>query len=365
MEEAVSGVKGQLATKVYGEDLHVLEDLAARMAAIVNRIDGIADLAVFQVTGQPDLNLEVDRKQAARFQINVADVQDAISTAVGGKHSPKFYREKRATTLLCVICPNTETPAKPSRISDYFSPSGERVSLEQLCKIHEADEGSEIYRENNERYVAIKYSVRGRALGDAVREAIQKVSQVKLPRGYHVGWEGEYQSEVRAEARLLIIVPLTVLLIFIILYLMFGSFKWAILILTNVMLARVGGLLALLITNTHFRSFLGRRIAGAFWGFGTNRSHHARIHQSTEGARTYAGRRRCRGSGTALTADLDDHVGRDAGAPPRRYVAWDRLRLPKTFRHCDCRRINLRLSHEYFPFAYLVRVVCARTRQTA
>jgi cobalt-zinc-cadmium resistance protein CzcA len=111
----------------------------------------------------------------------------------------------------------------------------------------------EIYRENNERYVAIKYSVRGRALGDAVREAIDKVNaQVKLPRGYHIGWEGEYQSEVRAEARMLIIVPLTVLLIFVILYTMYRSFKWALLILANVAMARIGGLLALLFTGTNF-----------------------------------------------------------------------------------------------------------------
>ena len=134
-----------------------------------------------------------------------------------------------------------------------LSPSGERVALAQLCDIHEADEGSEIYRENNERYVAIKYSVRDRALGDAVRDAIQKVNdQVKLPRGYHIGWEGEYQSEVRAEARMAIIVPVTVLLIFIILYTMYKSLKWALLVLATVAMASLGGLLVLLITGTTF-----------------------------------------------------------------------------------------------------------------
>jgi cobalt-zinc-cadmium resistance protein CzcA len=134
-----------------------------------------------------------------------------------------------------------------------LSPSGERVSLAQLCKVEERDGGSEIYREGNQRYVAIKYSVRGRDLGSAVEESIQKVNQLlKLPRGYHIDWEGEYESEKRAEARLLVIVPLTILLIFIILYTMFRSFKWAILILVNVMLARIGGLLALLLTHTNF-----------------------------------------------------------------------------------------------------------------
>ena len=122
-----------------------------------------------------------------------------------------------------------------------------------MQKIEERDGGSEIYRERNQRYVAIKYSVRGRDLGGAVGEAIKNVGEkVQLPRGYHIDWEGEYESEQRAEARLLIIVPLTVFLIFIILYSMFRSFKWAILILVNVMLARIGGLLALLLTHTNF-----------------------------------------------------------------------------------------------------------------
>jgi cobalt-zinc-cadmium resistance protein CzcA len=134
-----------------------------------------------------------------------------------------------------------------------LSPNGERVSLAQLCDVHEADEGSEIYRENNQRYVAIKYSVRDRPLGDAVREAIQEVNaQVKLPRGYHIAWEGEYQSELRAEARMAIIAPLTVLLIFIILYSMYKSFKWALLILATVAMASLGGLLVLLVTGTEF-----------------------------------------------------------------------------------------------------------------
>jgi heavy metal efflux system protein len=253
MEEAVSGVKGELATKVYGNDLHMLEDKAAQVAAIMSRVPGITDLGVFQVTGQPDLVYEVDREKAARFQINVADVQDAIFTAVGGNPLTQVLRGEEVYNLTLRYLPQYRNTTEAINNIRLLSPSGERVSLARLCKVREADEGSEIYRENNERYVAIKYSVRGRALGDAVEEAIGKVNtQVKLPRGYHLGWEGEYQSEVRAEARLLIIVPLTVLLIFIILYTMFKSFKWALLILANVAMARIGGLLALLITGTNF-----------------------------------------------------------------------------------------------------------------
>ena len=133
------------------------------------------------------------------------------------------------------------------------APTGERVSLAQLCKIEERDGASEIYREGNQRYIAIKYSVRGRDLGGAVEEAIKKVNaQIQLPRGYHIDWEGEYESQKRAQARLFVIVPLTVLLILIILYTMFQSFKWALLIMVNVLIAPIGGLLALLLTDTNF-----------------------------------------------------------------------------------------------------------------
>jgi len=253
MEEAVSGVKGQLATKVYGDDLRILEEKGDQIVGIMSNVRGIEDLGLFRVLGQPDLDFAVDRRQAARYQINVADVQDAIQTAVGGNALTQVLQGEARYDLVMRYLPHYRNTREAIQNIRLLSPSGERVSLAQLCKVQEADEGSEIYREENQRYVAIKYSVRGRDLGGAVREAIQKVEeQVKLPRGYHVGWEGEYESEKRAEARLLIIVPLTVFLIFIILYMMFTSFKWALLILTNVMLARIGGLLALLLTHTNF-----------------------------------------------------------------------------------------------------------------
>jgi cobalt-zinc-cadmium resistance protein CzcA len=253
MEEAVSGVKGELATKVYGSDLRTLEDLANQISAVMSRVRGITDLGVFQVTGQPDLDVTVDRAKAARWQINVSDVQDAIQTAVGGNALTQVLKGEESYNLTLRYLPKYRDTRDAIENIRLLSPSGERVSLAQLCDIRETDEGSEIYRENNERYVAIKYSVRDRALGDAVREAIQKVNdQVKLPRGYHLGWEGEYQSEIRAEARMAIIVPLTVLLIFIILYTMYKSLKWALLILATVAMASLGGLLVLLITHTNF-----------------------------------------------------------------------------------------------------------------
>jgi len=134
-----------------------------------------------------------------------------------------------------------------------LAPSGERVSLAQLCKVQVLDGASEIYREGNSRYVAIKYSVPVRDLGSTVEEAMRKVNQqVKLPEGYHIDWAGEYESQKRSQRRLMIVLPLTILVICMILYTMFSSFKWILLILANVAMAPIGGLLALLFTGTHF-----------------------------------------------------------------------------------------------------------------
>ena len=252
MEEAVSGVKGELATKVYGDELKVLEAKADQIVNIMRTVRGIEDLGVFRALGQPNENFQVDRQQAARYQINVADVQDAIQTAVGGNALTQVLQDERRYDLVMRFLPQYRDTREALENIRLLSPTGERVSLKQLCTIEERDGASEIYREGNERFVAIKYSVRGRDLGSTVEEAIKKVNaQVQLPRGYHLDWEGEYQSEQRAAARLFIIVPLTVLVIFLILYMMFKSFKWALLILTAVMIAPFGGLLALLVTGTN------------------------------------------------------------------------------------------------------------------
>ncbi|HEV8047945.1 MAG TPA: CusA/CzcA family heavy metal efflux RND transporter [Terriglobales bacterium] len=253
MEEAVSGVKGALATKIFGDDLRLLEEKADEIVAIMRGIKGVEDLGVFRVLGQPNLNISVDREQAARYQINASDVQDAIQTAVGGNALTQVLKgEARYDLTLRYLPQYRDTEDAIERIR-LLSPTGERVSLAQLCKISVSDGASEVYREGNRRYVAIKYSVRGRDLGSTVEEAIAKVNQqVKLPTGYTLDWEGEYASQKRANERLLIVLPITIFIIYIILYTMFKSFKWALLIMANIAIAPVGGLLALLITGTNF-----------------------------------------------------------------------------------------------------------------
>jgi heavy metal efflux system protein len=253
MEEAVSGVKGALATKIYGDDLKVLEEKSNEVVKIMSGIKGVEDLGVFRVLGQPNLNVTVDRDATARYQINVADVQDAIQTAVGGNALTQVLKGEERYDLTLRYLPQYRSTQEAIEKVRLLSPSGERVSLAQLCKIRVTDEASEVYREGNRRYVAIKYSVRGRDLGSTVEEAIKKVNeQVKLPTGYTLYWEGEYQSQKRANARLLIVLPITILIIFIILYTMFKSFKWASLIMANIAIAPIGGLLALWFTGTNF-----------------------------------------------------------------------------------------------------------------
>jgi cobalt-zinc-cadmium resistance protein CzcA len=257
VEEAVSGVKGELAVKLYGTDLKTLEQKGDQIVQVMSGIKGVADLGLFRVIGQPNLNYVVDRDAAARFGINVADIQSAVEGAVGGtiagapvtqvldgearydvmaRYSPKYRLTPEAITNIRLL-----------------SPSGERVSLGQLTKVDITDGAEEIYREGSSRYVAIKYSVRDRDLGSTVREAIEKVDkQVQLPTGYTLDWAGEYESQQRSSRRLALVVPITIALIYMILYGMFHSFKWATLIIANLAMAPFGGMLALLLTHTHF-----------------------------------------------------------------------------------------------------------------
>jgi len=253
MEEAVSGVKGQLAIKIYGDDLKTLEATGEKIVGVMRSIQGIADLGLFRVIGQPNLEFAVDRDQAARHGLNVSDVQDAIETAVGGKAVTQVLEgEKRYDVVVRYNAPSRTTKEAVERIR-LLAPSGERVSLAQVCKVQVLDGASEIYREGNSRYVAIKYSVPVRDLGSTVEEAMSKVNQqIKLPVGYHIDWAGEYESQKRSQKRLMIVLPITIMVICIILYTMFSSFKWVGLILANVAMAPIGGLLALLITGTHF-----------------------------------------------------------------------------------------------------------------
>jgi cobalt-zinc-cadmium resistance protein CzcA len=251
--ETVSGTKGQLAVKIFGNDLKLLEEKGAEVTEVMSHVSGIKDLKLFRVIGQPNLNFTIDRLQAARFGINVTDIQDAIETAVGGKAvSQVLQGEQRYDLVVRYQEPYRNSKEAIDNIR-LLSPSGERVALAQLTHVEVRDGAYDIYREGNTRYLAVTFSVRGRDLGSTVEEAIDKINhKVTFPPGYHLDWAGEYESQQRSSRRLLIVLPITILVIYIILYSMFRSAKWALLILGVVAMAPIGGLLALLLTGTHF-----------------------------------------------------------------------------------------------------------------
>jgi cobalt-zinc-cadmium resistance protein CzcA len=253
VEEAVSGVKGELAVKVYGDDLKTLEDKGNQIVSIMGQIKGVADLGLFRVIGQPNLNYTVNREAAARYGINVADVQDAIQTAVGGNAVTQLLEGDARYDVVIRYLPEYRSTQEAIDNIRLLAPSGERVSLAQLTDVKTEDGAEEIYREEGQRFVAIKYSVRDRDLGSTVREAMAKVDeQVKLPPGYKIDWAGEYESQQRSSRRLMLVLPITLVLIYVILYTMFHSGKWALLILVTVSMAPIGGLVALLLTHTNF-----------------------------------------------------------------------------------------------------------------
>jgi cobalt-zinc-cadmium resistance protein CzcA len=253
MEEAVSGVKGELAVKLYGDDLRMLEHEAEKIQAQMSSVQGVGDLGIFRIVGQPNLNFTIDRDAASRWGINVVDVQDAIQTAVGANALTQVQQgEARYDVTLRYQQQYRDTREAIANVR-LVAPSGERVSLAQLTKVSADDGAEQINREGGQRYIAIKYSVRGRDLGSTVEEAIAKVNKnVSLPAGYHLEWAGEYESQKRADKRMAIVVPVTVLAIFLLLYTMFRSYKWAALIMISVIMASVGGPAALYLTHTNF-----------------------------------------------------------------------------------------------------------------
>jgi cobalt-zinc-cadmium resistance protein CzcA len=250
--ESMTGTKGSLALKIFGNDLTVLEQKGEEVSSVMAAIPGMHDVKLLRDFGQPNLDLSIDRKMAARYGINVADIQDAVQTAVGGNAvSQVLIEEQRYNVVVRYLGQYRNTEQAISNIR-LLAPSGERVSLAQLCKMEIKDGAYDIYREGNSRYIAVTFNVRDRDLGSTVEDAIKQINdKVKMPRGYRVDWSGEYESEKRAAARLALIIPITVLGIFIILFTMFRSYKWSTLIMMNVGLAPIGGLLALVVTGTY------------------------------------------------------------------------------------------------------------------
>lgn len=252
VEEAISGVKGEVAIKIFGDDLKILQEKANQITGILHTIEGATDIAAEQQSGLAQMVVAIDRARIARYGINVADVEDVIAMAVGGKAATQMLEGERRFDITVRLTESMRDSVNAIENLIVLSPGGSRIPLVELAEIRINQGASRISREDNVRRIAIKSNLIGRDLGSFVAEAQQKVAQqVALQPGYHIVWSGQFESQQRAMKRLSFIVPVSLILIFILLFWAFQSIKNAALIVMNVPFALIGGLIALLLTGIH------------------------------------------------------------------------------------------------------------------
>lgn len=253
IEEAVSGVKGSIVVKIFGDSLNYMEGKAFEVQNVLKDINGIADLGIIQNLGQPELDIDLDQQKMALYGVATADANAVIEMAIGGKAATQLYEGIRKFDVRIRIPEEYRKSAKD--IGNLMVPtqSGSKVPVKEIADITTKTGPALIFRDDNERFSAVKFSVRGRDMGSAVAEAQQKVKErVKLKNGYTLAWQGDFENEQRATKRLQEVVPISLLLIFLLLFSMFGNFKDAWLVFLNVPFAIVGGIAALYITGTNF-----------------------------------------------------------------------------------------------------------------
>ena len=257
VEEALSGVKGANSVKIIGQNLQVLEGLATQVMAEMAKIRGVTDLGIFHVLGQPNLNIKVDREKAARYGLNTGDVNTVVQAALGGTTATTVLEGDRQFNLAVRLDPKYRSSIDAVRSVKvaYSTPSGTNgyVPLSELADITLDTGASFIYRERSQRYIPIKFSVRGRDLGSTVAEAQERVANaVKLPNGYRIIWSGEFDSLQAAKQRLMIVIPITLLLIVVLLYGLFNSLRDSLLSVAGIPFAIGGGLIALYLAGLDF-----------------------------------------------------------------------------------------------------------------
>ena len=257
VEEALSGVKGANSVKILGQNLQVLEQLARQVMAEMAKVRGVADLGIFHVLGQPNLNIKVDREKAARYGLNTGDVNTVVQAALGGTTATTVLEGDRQFNLAVRLDPKYRSSIDEIRSVKvaYPTPSGTNgyVPLSELAEITLDTGASFIYRERSQRYIPIKFSVRGRDLGSTVAEAQERVANaVKLPNGYRMIWSGEFDSLQAAKQRLMIVIPITLLLILVLLYGLFNSLRDSLLSVAGIPFAIGGGLIALYLAGLDF-----------------------------------------------------------------------------------------------------------------
>jgi len=257
VEEQLSGVKGANSVKIIGRDLATLERLAEQAMREMSKVRGVKDLGIFRVLGQPNLNIKIDREKAARYGLNSGDVNTIVQAAVGGAVATTQLEADRQFNVTVRLAPeqrNTVDDVRNIKVG-FTTPSGTNayIPLRELADIELETGASYIYHERNQRYIPIKFSVRGRDLGSTVAEAQQRIADnVKLPTGYRVDWAGEFEELQQAKERLTVIVPISLVMILVLLYGLFNSFRDSFMALAGIPFSVGGGIIALYVTGVDF-----------------------------------------------------------------------------------------------------------------
>ena len=255
VDEALTGLKSALAIKIYGPDLNVLQSQALEIKRRLSQVPGFTELTVVRELGQPSLIIDVDRDKIARYGINVADVEAIVQAAVGGQAATQVIQGEKLFDLVVRMKPEFRENAQQIGNLLVGTPTGQQIPLSELSNIHESGGASFIYRENNSRYIGLQYSIEGRDLQSAVLEGQRSIADIakSLPPGYQLTWGGEYGELLQAEQQLEYIGPMAILIIFMILFALYGNFKFPITIAIGVIITvPVGALIALKLTNTSF-----------------------------------------------------------------------------------------------------------------
>ena len=250
VDELISGVKAELAIKIFGADMEVLKEKAAEIETVIRTIEGAADVQKDQVTGIPQLRITIDHEAIARYGINVEDVQQVIQTAVGGEEAGQIFEGIRRFDIVVRYTPESRRSLETISHILIAAPDGVKVPLDELTIIEEIVGPRQITRENNQRFITVQTNVRGRDIGSFVEEAQATIdASVKFPPGYLVSWGGQFELQQEANKRLSLVVPITLLIVFLLLFSSFNSLKNALLIILNIPLALVGGVVGLWLTG--------------------------------------------------------------------------------------------------------------------
>ncbi|HXC33811.1 MAG TPA: CusA/CzcA family heavy metal efflux RND transporter [Verrucomicrobiae bacterium] len=254
VDEALTGLKSALAVKIYGDDLQVLESKAVEIKRVLSQIPGFTELTVVRELGQPTVQIDVDREKIARYGINVADVEGVIQAGVGGQAATQVIQGERLFDLVVRMKPQYRSSTRAISNLLIPTPSGTQVPISELATVRQGNGASFIYRENNSRYIGVQFSIEGRDLARSVNDAQDAVRRtVTLPQGYRLDWTGEYSEYVAARNQFAVIGPLALLLIFMILFALYGNLKFPLTVMIGVVMTEpVGALLALKLTHTTF-----------------------------------------------------------------------------------------------------------------